>query len=357
MAPGLIDHLRRRIAVDGPLSVARYMEEALGNPRFGYYMTRDPLGAAGDFVTAPEISQIFGELIGLWCAVVWRAMGRPAAVNLVELGPGRGTLMADALRAAATVPEFRAALGVHLVETSPALRDRQRRALEDTAAEWHDSLDGVPEGPMLLVANEFFDALPIRQFQRLDGAWRERLVGLDEATGGLRWVLSPPVPPIFDDPGNVPDGGVIEVCPAGLALAGAVADRLARFGGAALIVDYGHARSAVGETLQAVRRHAFHGVLDDPGEADLTAHVDFAALARAAAGAGARPHGPVAQGAFLESLGIGARARTLAAGAPPEQAADIGAAHRRLVGDDAMGTLFKVLAIAHPDLGPPPGFG
>ncbi len=361
MPDALIDHLRRRIALDGPLSVAAYMEEALGHPRFGYYMTRDPLGAEGDFVTAPEISQMFGELIGLWCAVVWQSMGRPAAVNLVELGPGRGTLMADALRAAGMVSGFREALAVHLVETSPALRRCQGRALEDTDARWHDSFARVPEGPLLLIANEFFDALPIRQFERRDGAWRERLIDAGGEAGGLCWVLSPPVPPIFgapgfDDPGDIPEGAVVEVRPVALALAHALGERLAGAGGAALIVDYGYQRSAPGDTLQAVRGHAFHDPLEDPGEADLTAHVDFAALARAAAEGGARTYGPVPQGGFLESLGIAARTEALVAAATPGQTADIAAAQRRLVGAADMGELFKVLALTHPELPPPPGF-
>ncbi len=315
---GLAGHLRRVIAAEGPITVARYMEEALGHPRLGYYMRGDPFGARGDFVTAPEISQIFGELVGLWCAVVWRAMGRPAPVLLVELGPGRGTLMADALRAVAgAAPDFRAALAVHLVETSPALKDRQRAALAEAAPRWHRSLESVPEGPMLAVANEFFDALPVRQFERTSGGWRERLVGVDSATGVFRFQSAPRQTPeaelILPPLAAAAAGSIVESRPAADELAKALARRVAARGGAALVVDYGPAHSAPGDSLQAVKAHRYHDALEAPGEADLTAHVDFAALARAAGGAGARVHGPVAQGRFLSALGIDARAAKLLA--------------------------------------------
>jgi NADH dehydrogenase [ubiquinone] 1 alpha subcomplex assembly factor 7 len=359
---GLADHLRRRIAAAGPLTVAEFMAAALGHPRHGYYMRRDPLGVAGDFITAPEISQIFGELIGLWCAVVWQEMGAPDPVVVVELGPGRGTLMADMLRAAATAPGFLGAARLHMVETSPVLRARQKEALAaallGSGRAWHDTFDGVPEGPMLLIANEFFDALPVRQFQRTGEGWRERRVGADE-DGGFRFVLGPPAPL---DPlamkrlADAPSPGVIEVCSAGLVLAGAIGKRVARHGGGALIIDYGPADGAAGETLQAVKGHAYHPVLETPGEADLTAHVDFAGLAAAATEAGARAHGPVSQGAFLESLGIGARADALLVGATAQQTSDIRSARRRLVDENEMGTLFKALVVAHPEMATPPGF-
>ena len=352
--------LRRRIAAHGPLTVAQYMAECLGHPRFGYYMTSDPLGAAGDFVTAPEISQMFGELVGLWCAEVWRAAGAPDPVILGELGPGRGTLMNDAVRAARTVPAFSAALRLHLVETSPVLRACQEAALGDAGGRpaplWHDHFSGLPEGALLLVANEFFDALPVRQFQRTAAGWRERLV--DAGDGGFRLVLAPGtqaalVPEALR---GAAEGSICEVSPDAVALARAIAERLVRCGGAALIVDYGHAESAVGDTLQAVKGHARFEVLSAPGSADITAHVDFAALGRAARRAGARVHGPVPQGRFLESLGIGVRARELAAGASPEQGADVDAARRRLTGADGMGALFKVMAVTDPGLAAPPGF-
>jgi NADH dehydrogenase [ubiquinone] 1 alpha subcomplex assembly factor 7 len=354
--------LRRRIASAGPISVAEYMAEALGHPRYGYYTCRDPLGSDGDFITAPEISQMFGELIGLWCAAVWQAIGGPDPVNLVELGPGRGTLIADGLRAAArTVPEFANALRLHLVETSPVLRDRQRRAVAPVRPRirpaWHRSLSSVPRSPALMVANEFFDALPVRQYVRATDGWRERMVGLSPDDGRFQFVSGPVVAsdavPAADAGG---EGDLFEVCQDGNATAEAIGERVASDGGAALIIDYGHPRSAPGDTLQAVRRHAFDDVLDRPGEADLTHHVDFEALARAATAAGARPYGPVPQGVFLGRLGIEHRAANLLRSATPEQAVDIRAALRRLVHPREMGDLFKAFAIARADDPPPPGF-
>ena len=350
--------IRDRIRRFGPIPVAEYMALALAHPEHGYYRTRDPLGAAGDFVTAPEISQMFGELIGLWCAVEWQRAGSPAPVNLVELGPGRGTLMADALRAARTMAAFRDALRIHLVETSPALRDRQRQTLAGIDVAWHETVDGVPPGPLLLVANEFFDALPVRQYVRSGDEWRERLVGLDGDR--LRFVAADrPAAEAIGFPASAraaPDGAVFERCPAALALAAALGSRIARDGIAALIVDYGPARAAAGETLQAVRGHAFHDALADPGEADLTAHVDFESLGRAAAEAGAAVFGPVTQATLLTRLGIDARAGRLATAAGPEKAQKIDAARRRLIGGDGMGTLFKALALVRPGLDAPAGF-
>ena len=353
---GLAGHLRRRIAVEGPISVAAFMGDALGHPQHGYYITADRFGAAGDFVTAPEISQMFGELIGLWCAHTWSAMGAPDQVSLVELGPGRGTLMRDALRAAAMVPQFRDAARVHLVETSPVLRDRQREllapALGDRPPRWHDTLAGVPDGPLLVIANEFFDALPIRQFEKTAHGWTERMVDFDEEGGCFRFVLDRrPGPVEALIPAAIreaPPGSVFEACPAAMAVAHELGVRLAASGGAALIVDYGHPVSAAGETLQAVRRHAFVPVLEAPGTADLTAHVDFGMLADAAWSGGARTWGPITQGAFLAALGIRERAAQLRRRATPEQAADIDSAVHRLIDGSEMGTLFKVLALTDP---------
>lgn len=355
-ARGMAAHLRAVIARDGPIPVERYMAEALGHAEFGYYGGRhagDPLGARGDFVTAPEVSQMFGELIGLWCAVGWAGMGRPAPVRLVELGPGRGTLMADALRALGrTAPDFLAAAELHLIETSPALRRQQGALLADSGAVWHEAFAEVPEGPLLLIANEFFDALPIRQFVCTEAGWRERLV--DAAEDGFRFVLAAAAadPPLAD----AALGSIFEDCPAGRALVTRIGKRLAAQGGLALIVDYGHAASAPGETLQAVRRHRPHQVLAAPGSADITAHVDFAALARAARAIGARVYGPVPQGRFLEGLGIRERAQTLSRTAAPRKADEIRAASRRLINADEMGSLFKVLALAGADQPAPPGF-
>ncbi len=355
----LSGHIRSLIAAEGPIGVAQYMALALGHPRHGYYVAGDPLGAQGDFVTAPEISQVFGELTGLWCAALWDAMGRPAPVRLVELGPGRGTLMADALRAVAqAMPALRDAADLHLVETSPVLRARQAAALADARPDWHESLSGVPDGPMLLIANEFLDALPVRQFVKLDGGWHERVVGLDDA-GNLAFGAAPlPTPEIELIPPAVreaPDGAVAEVCPAARAVAAAVAARAARAGGAALFVDYGHAGSAPGETLQAVRGHRYADPLEAPGRADLTAHVDFEAVAHAARAAGAAVHGPACQRDFLGALGIEARAAMLTRGKDAGTAERVRAGVARLVDAEAMGTLFKAMAVAHPDL-PVPGF-
>ncbi len=354
----LLDILRRRIAAGGPVTVAEYMAEALGHPRHGYYTTRDPLGAAGDFTTAPEISQMFGELLGLWCAECWQRMGRPDPVVLAELGPGRGTLMADALRAARVVPAFRSALRVHLVETSPTLRVAQAAALGraglDHPPAWHDSLAGLPEAPLLGIANEFFDALPIRQFQRTAAGWRERLIDWDEANRHLRFVLSarPDPAALLIDRGlaAAPVGAIAEIGLTGRALAAELGRRMVESGGAALIVDYGYERPAAAETLQAVRRHKTVDPLAEPGEADLTAHVDFAALAAAARAAGAVVTGPVAQGEFLARLGIGQRAAMLKRNAAAAQAAEIDAALARLIAPDQMGALFKVLAMTAPGL-------
>ena len=349
--------VRETIASDGPLPVARYMALCLSHPHHGYYTTRDPLGDAGDFITAPEISQMFGELLGLWCADVWRHMGAPAAVSLVELGPGRGTLMADALRAIAKVPALRAALAVHLVETSPALRTRQRATLPGGAVIWHDRLEDVPEGPLLLLANEFLDALPVAQLVREPTGWHERQIGLD-AQGRLAFGLSPvPVPDALVPPvlRASPPGTLVELSPERAAVAAEIARRVAAFGGAALVIDYGHTSPGPGDTLQAVKGHAFADPLAVPGEADLTAHVDFAALAAVARAKGAAVHGPTTQGAFLSALGIAIRAARLKASAPEEAPAIDGAVHR-LTAEAEMGQLFKVLAIAHPLLPPLAGF-
>lgn len=346
--------LAARIARLGPITLADYMAEALTHPRHGYYMTGDPFGAAGDFVTAPEISQMFGELIGLWCANIWQRMGRPDPVLLVELGPGRGTLMADALRAARTVPDFRHALRPHLVEISPALRRRQADTLRaETPPVWHDSLADVPEGPMILIANEFFDALPVRQFARTADGWCERLVTVGAESRTLALALGPPSPQaeILIPPAlrTAPVGAIAEVSPAAIGVAAEIGRLLANHGGAALIIDYGDARPPGEPTLQAVRGHARHDVLAAPGAADLTAHVDFTALARAANDAGAATMGPIPQGDFLHALGLDARADTLRRGASPSQIEAIDAAAHRLTDPAEMGTLFKVLTLTHPD--------
>jgi NADH dehydrogenase [ubiquinone] 1 alpha subcomplex assembly factor 7 len=359
----LLPLLTRRITLGGPISVATFMAEALGHPTHGYYITRDPLGTAGDFTTAPEISQMFGEMVGIWLADCWLRLGSPDPVTLVELGPGRGTLMADALRATRRVPGFHTALRLALVETSPTLRARQATSLQGYQPHWYDSLAEVPAGPMLLVANEFFDALPIRQFVRGTHGWAERKVGLGEA-GALAFMLEPaPVAaalhPVFADP-RIPPGAVAELCPAGIGIAREIGQRLATAPGAALLIDYGYAGPAIGDTLQALRAHRMVPVLDDPGLADLTAHVDFTALAQAARQAGAETHPApghtIDQGDWLRAMGIEARAAALTRQATVEQAQTIATALLRLTEPGQMGRLFKTIALASPGFGPPAGF-
>lgn len=348
--------LIRLIRDEGPLSVSRYMALCLGHPRHGYYMTRDPFGARGDFTTAPEISQMFGELIGLWAATVWRGMGEPASLRLVELGPGRGTLMADALRAARAVPGFRAALTVHLVEMSPVLRQAQARTLAGAAEPtWHDRVSDALDGPAIVIANEFLDALPLDQFVRTQAGWQERLIGLD-AQGELAFGLAPePEASIVRD---APQGTVLEQPLAALDVVAAISRHLAEASGAALFIDYGAARSGFGDTLQAVKRQRFADPLAEPGEADLTVHVDFERMAQAALRAGAAAHGPVTQRDFLAALGLAQRAQALSARAAPEQAAAISDAFDRLTetGETGMGELFKVLALSQATLPALPGF-
>lgn len=349
--------IARRIAEAGPITVAEFMRLALSEPGTGYYATRDPLGAKGDFVTAPEISQMFGEMLGLWCVDFWERLGGPSPFLLVELGPGRGTLMADALRAARVRPEFRRALRLHLVEISRPLRAAQAEALGAFDPVWHDDLATLPPGPAILLANEFLDALPVHQFQMTEAGWRERGVAADGEA--LAWTLLPPggsLALLRPEHRAAKPGDIAEVSPAVRAIGATLGARLARDAGAALFIDYGPARSGLGESLQALRGHRAADPLRDAGEADLTAHVDFAAVATAARDAGARAFGPVEQGAFLRILGIEQRAATLAEKAAPADRAEIAAALHRLIAPSQMGSLFKVLALASPDITELAGF-
>ena len=343
--------LARRIAMDGPISVADYMADCLLHPVHGYYTTRDPLGVQGDFTTAPEISQMFGELLGLALAQAWQDQGAPSAFTLAELGPGRGTLMADALRATARVPGFHAALRLHLVEASPPLRAAQVARLAAFTPTWHDAADTLPEAPLYLLANEFLDALPIRQFLHSLQGWRERMVGLSD--GALAFGLSPTLP--CPDPRFAadPPGTLVELCPVLPAIAAPIAARIATHGGAAIVVDYGGWRSK-GDTLQALRAHAPENPLASPGTADLTAHVDFEALALALAPLAVSPL--LGQGALLQRLGIATRAARLAEGLIGPARQSHLAATRRLTHGGEMGTVFKALAARRRGAPPVPGF-
>lgn len=360
---GLANSLRRRIITFGPLTVAQYMAAVLTDSRHGYYLTQQPFGREGDFITAPDVSQMFGELLGAWVAHTWDTMGRPAPMRFVELGPGRGTLMADALRAARMQPGFAEAATVHLVEISPRLRAEQRRNLSECGfgISWHDAFHEIPSGPVIAIANELFDALPIRQFVRTSRGWCERLVDAGGEDGqGLHFVISAAESPaaalLPSEVRNAPLGAVAEVCPAGLSLAAEAATRFAKTNGILLAIDYGSTKFGARETLQAVARHKPHQPLEAPGTADLCAHVDFAMLARAAEQASGRTWGPISQSKFLKALGINERATKLKEAASTQQAIEIDAALDRLVGIKGMGGLFQVLAISTPDLSPPAGF-
>ncbi|MEQ5869558.1 SAM-dependent methyltransferase [Sagittula sp. NFXS13] len=344
----LQDILIRQISRTGPLSLAEYMGLCLSHPEHGYYTTRDPLGVAGDFTTAPEISQMFGELLGLALAQSWLDQGAPSPFILAELGPGRGTLMADMLRATARVPGFQDAAQLHLVETSPALRREQAQRLP--GATFHASLSDLPEGPLWLVANEFFDALPIRQFQRHANGWQERVVGLKDDRLTLGLTDPAPVEALDHRLDTTTEGQIVETCASAQALAQDVGRRIADHGGAALIVDYGGWRS-IGDTFQALQKHTSVDPFKTPGQADLTAHVDFEALAHAAMPAAHTS--PTPQGVFLERLGITARAQALARGLKGDALESHIAAHRRLTHPDEMGSLFKVMAL-HPEGTPAP---
>lgn len=338
--PLLAERLARAITLGGPIPIAHFMAAANGH----YYGSRDPLGAGGDFTTSPEISQMFGELIGAWCADLWDRAGRPA-VAWVELGPGRGTLAADALRAmssAGFTPD------VHFVETSPTLRAAQAERVP--TATWHDDLSTLPgDCALIVIANEFFDALPIRQIVRRGATWHERLVACQDLLFlpiAGRQIPDEVIPEHLRD---APPGAIIETSPAAVAIIRDLAQRIAAQGGAVLVIDYGYEGPAVGDTLQAVKDHAYANPFEEPGGRDLTAHVDFGTLGIAARASGATVSGPIGQGAFLTALGIDARATALSQRKP-----DIAADRARLVVD--MGTLFSAMAITHRDWPRPAGF-
>ncbi|MBX9458577.1 MAG: class I SAM-dependent methyltransferase [Rhizobium sp.] len=356
MTTPLVEKIRALVAAHGPISVTDYFALCLADPEYGYYKTRDPFGRGGDFVTAPEISQLFGEMVGIFLVHAWEKHLKPRRnLRIAEIGAGRGTMMADILRVVQKLaPGLYEAATIHLVETSPALRDVQRRTLGAHGAKvaWHDGFDEIPPGFLLLAANEFFDAVPIRQFVRTTAGFRERLVGVDAhgelgfvaGAGGIDTALLPP--------GHqaAPAGTIVEIAPARAAIMQMLSDRLFDGGGTALIIDYGHLESGFGDTLQAVYRHAFDPPLAHPGEADLTSHVDFAVLAAIARARSVAVNGMMSQGAFLLELGLLERAGALGRGKGPDEQDAIRMAVERLAGDgpSRMGDLFKVLAVSSP---------
>ena len=356
----LLSEIKKLIQSSGPMPVWRYMQLCLTHPRHGYYVSRDPLGREGDFTTAPEVSQMFGELLGLWAASVWRSMGSPSLIRLIELGPGRGTMMADALRALRVMPPLYQMLNIHLIEINPVLRDKQKAALQAARnVTWHDNIDEVPEGPSIIFANEYFDVLPIHQAVRQETGWHERVIVLGD-DGKLAFGTAAEPLPRFELLlprllRAAPVGAVFEWRPDTEIMK--IASRVRDQNGAALIIDYGHVRSDAGDTFQAIARHSFTDPLKAPGQVDVTAHVDFQALAHAAEDMGARVHGPVTQGEFLKRLGIETRAVTLMAKASHEVSEDIAAALQRLTGTGrgAMGSMFKVLGVSGPQYPSLPG--
>ncbi len=360
MSAKLLELIKDKIRANGPMDLGAYMELCLGHPEHGYYMTRDPFGKDGDFTTAPEVSQLFGEMVGAWLSDLWIKMGSPADVLLVECGPGRGTLMADIMRATKGVPGFHEAVRVYLMEMSPVLRGIQSEKLAIYEPHWIDDLSQLPAtSPVLLVGNEFLDALPVRQLVRTNGEWIERGVSI----GGDERLCLTDLPVDASLLEGVPkpiltsgEDGTFETSRVLNQFLKSVDILLKKQKGVALFADYGHERSAMGETLQCVKSHKFAGLFDTPGSCDITAHVDFENIANLATADGLAAHGPVTQGAFLKALGIEARAERLWAVANEAQKESISTGLNRLIDTDQMGALFKVLAICHDPSIRPEGF-
>jgi NADH dehydrogenase [ubiquinone] 1 alpha subcomplex assembly factor 7 len=346
----LAEIIRAHIAHYGPMTVQDYWTLCLSHPQHGYYIKQDPLGRAGDFVTAPEISQMFGEMIGIWIADIWLKMQMPSPFILVECGAGRGTMMEDLLRATRNIPGLHAALEVHIIETSPYLRDIQKQRLADYRVTWHDVLSDVPDhAPLVILGNEFLDAVPIRQVVRAGQAWRERMIGIEE--DHLAFGLGADIPQ--SDKIETPEGAVFEFSPLREAIWSEIVRRVKTQAGAALMIDYGYTVASFGDTFQAVKNHAYADVLAEPGEADLTSHVNFARLADLAKDLHPRM---TTQRNFLRQMGIEMRAQVLAKSATLEQAEELQAGLSRLINADQMGDLFKALAISHPAYLEPAGF-
>lgn len=349
--------LKKQIIASGPITVADYMATCLMHPKHGYYQQRPVFGAEGDFTTAPEISQMFGEMIGVWLMDRWTSMGKPSAFNIIEAGPGRGTLMADILRTAKALPAFLDAAHIHFIETSEQLRQQQKRKVPN--AEWHGDFSALPAGPSLFVANEFFDALPIHQYIRKSGVWLEKRVGI--SSDALCYALTPAtgaVSLISDKLSNkAAEDSVIEICPAAISIAGQIADHIKQHTGAALIIDYGYFPAGIGDTFQALEGHKYVDPLLNPGSVDLTAHVNFESLQQIALEAGLAAPGPVDQGALLMRLGIGARCEALATAKADHKQASLLSQLKRLTAPSEMGTLFKAMHFQSSGLSAAPGFG
>lgn len=350
----LLTHLIKLINMHGPIPVSSYMTEALTNPKYGYYVRQNPFGTKGDFITAPEISQMFGELIGLWFADVWLKMDKPEKIHLIELGPGRGTLMADFIRVLKVLPAFKQAIEIHFVEASPKLIEIQKDKLKkfEHKIQWHETvksaLNTAVNAPTFIIANEFFDALPIRQFQKEVLGWHERMVSINEKGDGLTTMLSPF--PIVDVtlPADLRDGeinSVIEISPMAEYLTVEICNHIKANGGAALFIDYGYTKHRTGETLQAIEKHKYADIYKNPGEADLSAHVNFRKIYEIIERVDLKPLGPIYQGKFLNNMGIEDRVKTLSKKASPEQTKDILRALNRLIAPDEMGTLFKIIGM------------
>lgn len=350
--------LRDQILASGPMSIADYMAAALSHPEYGYYMTRDPFGVSGDFTTSPEISQIFGEMVGIWCATVWKQLGG-GPISLVEFGPGRGTLMADVLRATRNTQGFHEALSLHMVETSAVLAHAQYTRLrhEHPRIEWLDSVQEIPPARTLFIGNEFFDALPIKQQVMTASGICERRVGWDEAAHQFLFTLAPPGLSLAKSGTTIPVGTVMEQSPASRSIMRQIAHHLREHGGGALFIDYGYLGEAHTDTLQAMKAHLYHPVLVDPGTADLTAHVDFTSLMAIAREAGLTVPPLLNQGAWLERMGAKLRLEMLLKHASPEQRSHLVSGLERLTSPQAMGELFKVMAVVSDARIEIPGFG
>lgn len=353
--------LKRLISNNGPITLAQYMGECLSHPKHGYYMNKDPFGEGGDFTTAPEISQMFGEMIGMWIANTWQAMSSPSPIKLIELGPGRGTLMADILRVLNIVPELKSNLSVHMVEMSPTLIETQKKSLASeaqTKITWHKNLSEIADGCSFIIANEFFDALPVHQFEKTDKGWNERVLGLTD--GKLTPALAPASPALFmtdEVKRNAANtGDILEASAISISIMAEISRRIKESGGASLIIDYGYKKTSYGDSIQAMKSHKYCPIFETPGHADITAHVNFATLSQCAEECGLDVFGTAEQGAFLKQLGIEMRAEKLSTSATPQQKQDIASAIKRLIDDKEMGTLFKVIAVQNKNLPKPIGF-